>query len=146
MVSDKTMPFWGEHNLCRPMPELAHFLVPSGRESRREWPEPQISWDRLQGRGSAGAHGVTGNKALHQLRKEAGSLIASRDGIFAASAFLRHHDISVTHAFYADKKTRTAIDVGELLRAPDERPGKVIELRRGVTQEKRREGPNEQEH
>ena len=92
------------------------------------------------------AHGVTGNKALHQLRKEAGSLIASRDGIFAASAFLRHHDISVTHAFYADKKTRTAIDVGELLRAPEERPGKVIELRRKVTQEKRREGPNEQEH
>ena len=28
------------------------------------------------------AHGITGHKALHTLRKEAGSLVATRDGIF----------------------------------------------------------------
>src|SRR5262249_17377036 len=36
------------------------------------------------------AHGVEGNKALHTLRKEAGAIVATRDGIFAASKFLRH--------------------------------------------------------
>ena len=49
------------------------------------------------------------------MRKESGSLIPTRDGIFAASRFLRHRDIAVTVAHYADKKTRTAIDVGALL-------------------------------
>ncbi len=61
------------------------------------------------------AFGITGNKPLHTLRKESGSLITTRDGIFAASRFLRHRDIAVTAAHYADKKTRTAIDVGALL-------------------------------
>jgi integrase len=60
-------------------------------------------------------HGVEGNKALHTLRKEAGAIVATRDGIFAASQFLRHAGIEVTAAHYADKKTRTVIDMGALL-------------------------------
>ena len=74
--------------------------------------------------------GVTGNKPLHTLRKESGSLITTRDGIFAASAFLRHRDIGVTSAFYADKKTRTVVDVGVLLKANEAQPENIVSLPR----------------
>lgn len=74
------------------------------------------------------AHGIEGNKALHTLRKEAGAIVATRDGIFAASHFLRHGDIAVTAAHYADKKTRTVIDVGALLDAGEARPENVVPM------------------
>jgi integrase len=48
--------------------------------------------------------GVETNKPLHTLRKEIGSIIASEHGIFAASRYLRHSDIRITSAIYADKK------------------------------------------
>ena len=54
-------------------------------------------------------------KPFHALRKESGSLIATGDRIFGASPFLRHRDIAVIAAHYADKKTLTAIDVGAFL-------------------------------
>jgi integrase len=47
---------------------------------------------------------VNGHKPLHTLRKEIGSIIASEHGIFEASRYLRHADIHITSAFYADKK------------------------------------------
>ena len=50
------------------------------------------------------AQGVEGNKPIHTLRKEIGSIIASEHGIFAASRYLRHSDIRITSAIYADKK------------------------------------------
>ena len=49
-------------------------------------------------------NGVDGHKPLHTLRKEIGSIIASEHGIFEASRYLRHADIHITSAFYADKK------------------------------------------
>ena len=49
-------------------------------------------------------NGVDGQKPIHTLRKEIGSVIASEQGIFAASRYLRHADINITSAFYADKK------------------------------------------
>lgn len=49
-------------------------------------------------------NGVDGHKPLHTLRKEIGSVIASEHGIFEASRYLRHADIHITSAFYADKK------------------------------------------
>lgn len=49
-------------------------------------------------------HGVEGNKPIHTLRKEIGSIIASEHGIFEASRYLRHSDIRITSAIYADKK------------------------------------------
>lgn len=55
-----------------------------------------ISWLRR--------NGVDGHKPLHTLRKEIGSIIASEHGIFEASRYLRHADIHITSAFYADKK------------------------------------------
>jgi len=50
------------------------------------------------------AQGVEGSKPLHTMRKEIGSIIASEHGIFEASRYLRHSDIRITSAFYADKK------------------------------------------
>ena len=49
-------------------------------------------------------NGVDAHKPLHTLRKEIGSIIASEHGIFEASRYLRHADIHITSAFYADKK------------------------------------------
>ena len=48
--------------------------------------------------------GVKGTKPLHTMRKEIGSIVASEHGIFEASRYLRHSDIRITSAFYADKK------------------------------------------
>lgn len=48
--------------------------------------------------------GVNTQKPIHTLRKEIGSIIASEHGIFAASRYLRHSDIQITAAVYADKK------------------------------------------
>ncbi len=48
--------------------------------------------------------GVEAAKPLHTLRKEIGSIIASEHGIFEASRYLRHSDIRITSAIYADKK------------------------------------------
>jgi integrase len=50
------------------------------------------------------AQGVESNKPLHTMRKEIGSIIASEHGIFEASRYLRHSDIRITSAIYADKK------------------------------------------
>ena len=74
------------------------------------------------------AHGIKGNKALHTLRKEAGAIVTTRDGIFAASQFLRHGDIAVTSSYYADKKTRTVIDMGALLDAGEPGPENVVSM------------------
>lgn len=49
-------------------------------------------------------NGVEAAKPLHTLRKEIGSIIASEHGIFEASRYLRHSDIRITSAIYADKK------------------------------------------
>jgi integrase len=60
-------------------------------------------------------HGVSAQKALHELRKEAGALVAKTAGIYAASRLLRHSDIRVTADYYADKKQRISTGLGALL-------------------------------
>jgi hypothetical protein len=73
-------------------------------------------------------HGVSAQKALHELRKEAGALVARTAGIYAASRLLRHSDIRITADFYADKKQRISTGLGSLLPAenviafPQEKP------------------------
>jgi len=62
--------------------------------------------------------GVTARKPLHELRKELGALLASRDGIFAAQSVLRHAQISTTAAYYTDKKRRITADLGRMLSIP----------------------------
>jgi hypothetical protein len=58
---------------------------------------------------------VKSNKPLHELRKEIGALIATEHGIFAASTFLRHSDITTTARHYADHKTRITVGLGKYL-------------------------------
>lgn len=64
-------------------------------------------------------NGVEDTRALHTLRKEAGSIIATKSGIYAAARFLRHSDIKVTAQHYADHKDRVSIDLGALMPAED---------------------------
>jgi integrase len=50
--------------------------------------------------------GVPSGTPLHTLRKEFGSLMCSRYGIYGASRALRHRDIQVTSQHYVDTKQR----------------------------------------
>lgn len=55
------------------------------------------------------AKGVRQQKAIHSLRKESGSLIASTFGIEAARQHLGHRDIRTTSAHYVAKKRRVEV-------------------------------------
>ena len=57
-------------------------------------------------------NGIDSAKPIHTLRKEAGSIIATKAGIHAASRFLRHADIQITSMHYADHKERVSVDMG----------------------------------
>ncbi len=58
--------------------------------------------------------GVEGKRPLHTMRKEVGSVIASDQGIFNASRYLRHSNIEITARIYADTKVPVSIRVGAL--------------------------------
>jgi len=70
--------------------------------------------------------GVSDRKPLHTLRKEAGTLIYERFGIYAASRHLRHSDIRITTQFYADQKERLSTGLGSLLTDEGEREAETI--------------------
>jgi integrase len=53
--------------------------------------------------------GVRQRNAVHMLRKESGSLIASSHGIEAARQHLGHRDIRTTSSHYVDKKQRIEV-------------------------------------
>jgi integrase len=104
----------------------AQFVIEEGTSSRASQPwgrsyrcenvfKRLTNWMRV--------HGIESNKPLHMLRKEAGSLIATKSGIFAASRFLRHADIQLTAMHYADHKERVTVNTEALLL-----PENVIEL------------------
>jgi integrase len=61
---------------------------------------------------------VPGNKPLHTLRKEFGSQICNKYGIYLASQALRHSDITLTSQHYLDKKRRVTVRLGNLLTVP----------------------------
>jgi integrase len=69
-------------------------------------------------------HGVTGNRPLHTLRKEFGSQLCAKHGIYAASHALRHADIGITSQHYLDSRKRATVGLGQLLKKPDN----VIEI------------------
>lgn len=56
--------------------------------------------------------GIRHRKAIHSLRKESGSLVASAFGIEAARQHLGHRDISTTSAHYVSKKKRVEVSLG----------------------------------
>ena len=69
--------------------------------------------------------GVRQQKAIHALRKESGSLIASSHGIEAARQHLGHRDIRTTSSHYIDKKKRVEVSLkieghGQLKVVPSE--------------------------
>ncbi len=53
--------------------------------------------------------GIKQRKAVHALRKESGSLVASAFGIEAARQHLGHRDISTTSAHYVEKRRRIEV-------------------------------------
>jgi integrase len=55
--------------------------------------------------------GVGQKKAIHALRKESGSLIASNFGIEAARQHLGHRDIRTTSSHYVEKKKRIEVQL-----------------------------------
>ena len=59
--------------------------------------------------------GVAANTPLHTLRKEYGSQVCAKHGIYAASHALRHADIALTSQHYLDRKPRATVDMGHLL-------------------------------
>lgn len=61
------------------------------------------------------AQGVNSRTPLHTLRKEAGSLVCQKSGLFDASRFLRHADVAITAQHYAAQKDRVTIGLGGLL-------------------------------
>jgi integrase len=67
-------------------------------------------------------HGVRGEKPLHQLRKEFGSRICDRYGIYASSRMLRHGDVATTAAHYLDKKATTTVGLEHLFASPTTGP------------------------
>ncbi len=71
--------------------------------------------------------GVTGNRPLHTLRKEYGSQVCAKHGIYAASLALRHADIAITSQHYLDKRQRMTVGLGALL----SRPTNVMPFRSG---------------
>jgi integrase len=70
------------------------------------------------------AHGVEDGRPLHTLRKEYGSQVCAKHGIYAASRALRHADIAITSQHYLDRRESARAGLGNLLR----RPPNIIEL------------------
>jgi integrase len=60
-------------------------------------------------------HGVEGSQPLHMLRKEYGSQVCAKHGIYAASRALRHSDIAITSQHYLDKRQTALVGLGSLL-------------------------------
>jgi integrase len=61
------------------------------------------------------AKGVPDRKRVHALRKEYGSAVCDRHGIYAASRALRHASVTITAAHYLDKKSRVTSGLGASL-------------------------------
>ena len=72
--------------------------------------------------------GVTAIKPLHEMRKEFGSQLCAKYGIYAASRALRHADIAITAQHYLDQKERVTFGMGNLLVMP----GNVTPMPQGV--------------
>jgi integrase len=72
-------------------------------------------------------HGVKNRKPLHTLRKEYGSQVCDRHGIYAASRALRHASVAVTAAHYLDKKSRVTSGLGAAF------SDRIVELKQAQT-------------
>jgi integrase len=96
------------------------FVIESNREPkavRLQWYRCEATFAYLLGwlRGK----GVSGDKPLHQMRKLYGSVLAEKHGIHVASAGLRHSDIRITAAFYANRTVKLTPGFGAVLSGAD---------------------------
>jgi integrase len=91
------------------------------------------------------ANGVTGNTPLHTLRKEFGSQMCAKHGIYAASHALRHADIAITSQHYLDKRRSATVGLGEFLNQkqinPDQ-PRKTLQFRYDALSDRRAGAPS----
>jgi len=83
-----------------------------GKKSRRSYRANKtfselIGWLRNKG--------VKAQKPIQELRKEIGALATQEHGIYVASRFLRHSNVSTTNAHYVDKKDRKTVAIGSWL-------------------------------
>ncbi len=99
-------------NEPRPDATFEHYRCQSHFEKLSEWLRKK---------------GVKSKTPVHALRKEFGSQICSREGIYAASRALRHADIAITSKHYVDKKKRVVSGLGHLLK-DDESDGKITDI------------------
>lgn len=111
-----------ELNALRPAPTdavspWARFILQSTRPPRPDARRPSYRCEDTFQRLNAWLRGkgITANKPLHELRKEVGAIIATKQGIYAASCFLRHSDITTTARHYADQKDRINVGLGQFL-------------------------------
>jgi hypothetical protein len=63
--------------------------------------------------------GALGKSPLHALRKEYGSQVNNRHGIYEASRALRHADINITTQHYIRNTKRIAPGLGHLLKGAE---------------------------
>ncbi len=95
----------------------SQFILQSPREPQPDSLRPYYRAEDTFGRLNTWlrAKGIQANKPLHELRKEVGAVIATEQGIYAASRFLRHSDITTTARHYADQKARINVGLGKFL-------------------------------
>ncbi|MBI4658300.1 MAG: tyrosine-type recombinase/integrase [Verrucomicrobia bacterium] len=95
----------------------SQFILTSDRPPRNDSARPYYRCERIFDRLTEWlrSKGVRANKPLHELRKEIGALVATEHGIYAASRFLRHSDITTTARHYAEHKARISVGLGKLL-------------------------------
>lgn len=81
-------------------------------------PDPAATWPYYRANGTwrklidwLRSKGVSQRNAVHVLRKESGSLIASNYGIEAARQHLGHRDIRMTSSTYVSKKRRVEVSL-----------------------------------
>jgi integrase len=86
---------------------------PPRNDSVRTYYRCEETFDRLNA--WLRSKGIKSNKPLHELRKEVGAIVATTLGIYAASRYLRHSDITTTARHYADHKERITTGLGKLL-------------------------------
>jgi integrase len=95
------------------------FVLNSHRQpqpaSIRQYYRAEQHFDRLMS--WLRSKGVKSTKPLHELRKEFGSWVNQKHGIYAASQALRHGSISTSERYYLAKKGRITTGLGGLLTA-----------------------------
>jgi integrase len=59
--------------------------------------------------------GLSARNPLHALRKEFGSMVCQKAGVYVASRLLRHANITMTAAVYTDDRGRVTSGLGSAL-------------------------------